>query len=79
MAPMMWKTFSTDLRPTATKALATLLHPDSGILPHVRQLDVLDAVKYRNGDDTLKIVLTALPRNSLRSFFSDEAVPLSTL
>lgn len=33
MAPILWTTFHTDLKPTREKTLDVLLHPDCGILP----------------------------------------------
>jgi hypothetical protein len=52
MAPMMWYTLSPDLDATSNRALATLLHPQNGIIPHIRDLFVSGA------EDRIRLLLS---------------------
>jgi hypothetical protein len=61
MYPLMWETFSNDMCSTSTKTLETLLHPDSGILRHVKELDLEFAVDATT-ENNLRLLITALPR-----------------
>jgi hypothetical protein len=80
MAPMMWETFVTDVRPTGTKMMATLLHPNSGISRHVRRLKVMDV--YGEEEDSgqhMSRFIAALPRDQLRSVQAVIAMSKDTL
>ncbi|CAN9268568.1 unnamed protein product [Alternaria alternata] len=67
MAPMMWEVFEADLGAASARSMATLLHPRSGILIHVRDL-AIDGTK--KGEDRLKLVVAAIPRDRVRSFWT---------
>jgi hypothetical protein len=77
MAPMMWETLTTTCQPTATKTLATLLHPSSGILRHVHEFESISGLALPNSPDYLRLIILALPRDCLRRFYTEERVPLS--
>jgi hypothetical protein len=63
----------------ATKTLTTLICPNSGILPHVHHLNVLDTADLLDGNEYLRLLISALPRDALCIFVSDANIRLSTL
>ncbi|KAH8623171.1 hypothetical protein IG631_22328 [Alternaria alternata] len=67
MAPMMWEDFETDLDTVSPQSMVTLLHPRSGILSHVRDLTIHGTKK---GEDWLKLVIAAIPRDRVRGFYT---------
>jgi hypothetical protein len=69
MAPVMWEKLVTGLSNASDRSMLTLLSPKSGILPHIRELDIYGTLQ---GTKThrLQLLVTALPRNVLRSFSS---------
>jgi hypothetical protein len=77
MAPMMWEKFSTNLQPPTTKTLTTLIQPTSGILSYIHHLDVLNTLSLPDGEDYLSLLISALPRDSLRAFASDVPIRLA--
>jgi hypothetical protein len=65
MAPTMWQTLRTTLGESNGRSLVTLLNPDSGILPHIRELQIC-GTKMKDLEDRLRLLITALPRDRLR-------------
>jgi hypothetical protein len=81
MAPMMWENFVTDMEPTNTKLMATLLHANSGISRHVRRLKVTDVYEEEeeNSGQHMARFIAALPRDQLRSVQAVNAMFKDTL
>jgi hypothetical protein len=85
IAPLMWETFSTDLQALpSSKQFSALIHPESGILPHVRTLNVLHEKdgELKTDDETnnrLRLLIAAIPRERLRGFKCPHLVPLHTM
>jgi hypothetical protein len=69
----MWEILETDLSVSDHRSMVTLLNPDSGILPHVRELDIV-GTETPNQEDCLKLLITALPRDKLRKFDVENTV-----
>jgi hypothetical protein len=68
MATMMWRSIGPNLDTCLDKSLATLLHPQTGILPHIRDLYCY------SDDDQIRLLLLALPRDSLTEFQASHKV-----
>ncbi|KAI4638152.1 hypothetical protein J4E93_010462 [Alternaria ventricosa] len=68
--PIMWEKIETDFRDASAPSLATLLHPQSGITGHIRELDICESAKTTDGDYRAILVITAIPRDRLRRFES---------
>lgn len=68
MAPMMWEELETDLGAASARSMATLLHPRSGILGHVRDLEINGT---KEGEDRLKLVIAAIPQDRVRSVWTE--------
>jgi hypothetical protein len=68
MAPMMWEELETDLGAASARSMATLLHPRSGILSHVRDLEINGT---KEGEDRLKLVIAAIPQDRVRSVWTE--------
>ncbi|KAI4908038.1 uncharacterized protein J4E92_010984 [Alternaria infectoria] len=78
MAPMMWEELETDFRDVSTRQLATLLHPESRITSNVRKLDVGDSASSADGEDFVKMLLTAIPNDRLWTFASSANITTLT-
>lgn len=76
MTPHMFRYFTTDMCPTSDKEMAALIHPDSRILRHIRNLTVEEESEFSEED--LDLLLAALPRDQLRSFTHEGRKQLST-
>jgi hypothetical protein len=76
--PIMWSELETDLVPSPTRTMSALLHPQSGITPYIRELDVLDPADVEEGQDRLRLLLAALPRDKLSRFRSDPKLLTTT-
>ncbi|CAN9370570.1 unnamed protein product [Alternaria sp. RS040] len=68
MAPMMWEELETDLSTASAHSMETLLHPRSRILIHVRDLAIHGT---KEGEDRLKLVVAAIPRDRVRSIWAE--------
>lgn len=79
MAPDMWAYLMTDFRPTEFKVLKALLNSASGILPHIRRLNVLDAAREPKGNARIRELISIIPSGRLIDFDSDESVSVSTI
>lgn len=79
LAPRTWEIISSNMQSTPTKTLEALFHPRSGILPHVRRLRIRSDLDPVHGEHNLRLLISALPRNALRSFESDVMITQSTL
>jgi hypothetical protein len=79
VAPRLWETFKSDLRPTSKKTFGTLLHPQSGILPHIRALYTPHDLDQIHGEYNLRLLISAIPRDALRNFTSDLQISQTTL
>jgi hypothetical protein len=73
MATMMWRSLGPDLDASSDKSLATLLHPQNRILPHIRDLYCIGA------DEQIRLLLLALPRDNLTEFQADSSVSPLTI
>ncbi|RYO48613.1 hypothetical protein AA0116_g12457 [Alternaria tenuissima] len=79
MAPMMWEKLKMNLSTASPRSIATLLHPCSDILSHVRDLNIYGT---KEGEDYLRLVIAAIPRDRVRTFwthFSPETLTLHLL
>ena len=65
---MMWEELETDLGAASARSMATLLHPRSGILSHVRDLEINGT---KEGEDRLKLVIAAIPQDRVRSVWTE--------
>jgi hypothetical protein len=85
MVPMLWEALTSTFQPTPSKSMAALLQPQSGILPHVKRVNVKSgrsptaAVCESNIQATLRCLFTALPKQALHTFTSDLTLPASLL
>jgi len=83
MAPMLWDLFSSSLELTPEKKLSVLLNPQNGVLSHVKELRLRNSAIpkdwQRTIETTLKFLIGALPRGSLRCFSSGYKVPAAVL
>jgi hypothetical protein len=69
MRPIMWEVFTTDFSTTYDTLLSTLLHPNSGIVPHIRELYLSDRNDGDDEDDVrTRLLIAALPKDRLRVF-----------
>jgi hypothetical protein len=75
MKPLMWERLEADLNDRrdsyAKRSIMTLLAPNSGILPHVRELCIAGEMDTEQADH-LGLLIMALPRDKLRSFEADD-------
>jgi hypothetical protein len=78
MRAIMWNELETDLVPSSTRTMSALLHPQSGITPYIRELYVLHAADVEDGEDPLRLLLAALPRDKLRCFQSNPTLLTTT-
>jgi hypothetical protein len=71
MKPIMWERLEADLNDrrdsSAKRSIMTLLAPNSGILPHVRELCIAGEMDTEQAHH-LGLLIMALPRDKLRSF-----------
>jgi len=75
---MMWEFFEADLRTSPEKSLGTLLHPESGILRHARDINICDDVDPIM-EQRVQLLLSALPPGRLREFESSSPLSSFTL
>jgi hypothetical protein len=75
MYPLMWEEFNTDMRTSSGKSLATLLHPQSEVLRHIRTINLLDGIDSL-AEQHFQLLLSALPPSLLRDL--DTESPLSS-
>jgi hypothetical protein len=71
MRPIMWEVFTIDFSTTYDNLLSTLLHLDSGIVPHIRELYLSDRNDGDDEDDVdvrTRLLIAALPKDRLRVF-----------
>jgi hypothetical protein len=79
MAKEMWEGTTTSLQPSSTKDFDALLHPQSGLLNHVRYFNIEDMEDGEESDERLRTFLTAVPEDRLREFDSTTDLSVSTL
>jgi hypothetical protein len=65
---MMWHSIGPNLYDSSGKPLATLLHSQNGILPHIRDLYVGNTAIDTGAEDRIRLLLSALPRDRLTVF-----------
>jgi hypothetical protein len=75
---MFWIVHKLHIRET-TRCISSLAHIQSGILPHIRRIDVSESAGFEAGEDRKFLLISALPRDQLSSFESSDAVRTSTL
>jgi hypothetical protein len=78
MAPIMWREHKTDLAPSDTRSIVVLIHPQSGIMPHIRQLDICIQTNNPDAVDRLRLAIGALPRDKLHTFSADDHIDTLT-
>ena len=65
---MMWERIEARFHDLTPRLLATLMHPNSKIASHVRELEVSDSSSSSKLEDNLRLVLAAIPRDRIRTF-----------
>jgi hypothetical protein len=78
VAPIMWRELKTDLVPSDTRFIVVLIHPQSDIMPHIRQLDICIQTNDPDTVDRLSLVIGALPRDKLQTFSADDHIDTLT-
>ncbi|KAF2134319.1 hypothetical protein P153DRAFT_428120 [Dothidotthia symphoricarpi CBS 119687] len=87
MAPILWETLPSDLQLSTSKTLEALLSPQSNILRYIRRLIFypgctepasVTSIEEPMRDNVL-LLLTALPKDRLISFYSHVAISASLL
>ena len=83
MAPSLFRTLYTSVRPRSAHGMTALIHPSSEILKHVRELIISTTATgdKQHSNDDLHLLLAAIPRDQLLCFTYEgsEPLPLSTL
>ncbi|KAF2826082.1 hypothetical protein CC86DRAFT_293264 [Ophiobolus disseminans] len=76
--PFRWETFTTDLVHSNPRSLLGLGHPNSSIVKHVRNINLLARASSSNVDYLLTLLAKIL-RGQLHGFKSKETIQASTL